>query len=121
MDIPSSAQNPNKSFTDQDVLSHIASRIKLLRNIRNLTLVDLSSNLGISYQQMLHYEQGQTNISVGRLWQIAAALNTNINFFYDGLYSKTTFDKDDLEFIRLFNQISNPDIKQSILDFLRSI
>ena len=41
--------------------------------------------VGIRFQQIQKYECGANRISAARLWQLAEALETPVNYFYDGL------------------------------------
>lgn len=45
----------------------------------------LACGLGDHHQQVSRYENGTDTISASRLWQIADALETDIDFFYEGL------------------------------------
>ena len=42
----------------------------------------LADALGITFQQVQKYERGMNRVSVGRLYQVAAALDVPMSFFY---------------------------------------
>jgi transcriptional regulator with XRE-family HTH domain len=64
---------------------HINLRIRLRRLELALPLAHLAAHLGVSTQQMINYESGRHRISAGRLYQIAFALRTPVEWFYEGL------------------------------------
>lgn len=49
------------------------------------TQVQLADAVGITFQQIQKYERGVNRIAASRLWQMADFLNTDINYFFDGL------------------------------------
>jgi transcriptional regulator with XRE-family HTH domain len=60
--------------TDVDVI--VGENLRTIRKAQNLTLAELSGQLGISHQQLQKYEVGTNRISAGMLHQIAEMLNT---------------------------------------------
>jgi transcriptional regulator with XRE-family HTH domain len=59
----------------------IGQLIKKIRRNKGLSQMKLASMLGISYQQLQKYEYGRSQISIGRLKQIADVLDISINTF----------------------------------------
>ena len=55
-----------------------------------MTQQQLALAVGIRFQQIQKYECGANRISAARLFQLAKALETPINYFYDGLTDDTT-------------------------------
>jgi transcriptional regulator with XRE-family HTH domain len=50
-----------------------------------MTQQQLGETVGIKFQQVQKYETGMNRVSASRLWDIAAALNVPVNFFFEGL------------------------------------
>jgi transcriptional regulator with XRE-family HTH domain len=50
---------------------------------------DLAKDLGLSIQQIQKYEKGTNRMSAATLFQIAAALNVDAMYFYEGLPRST--------------------------------
>jgi transcriptional regulator with XRE-family HTH domain len=50
-----------------------------------ITQQQLSDRLGITFQQVQKYESGGNRISASRLWEISAALDSSIEYFFQGL------------------------------------
>lgn len=51
-----------------------------------MTQQQLGEKVGIKFQQIQKYETGMNRISASRLWDIAAALDVPISFFFEGLH-----------------------------------
>jgi len=50
-----------------------------------MTQQQLACAVGIKFQQIQKYETGANRISASRLWDIAAALDVPVSFFFEGL------------------------------------
>ncbi|MCL1892151.1 MAG: helix-turn-helix transcriptional regulator [Alphaproteobacteria bacterium] len=74
-----------KTVAPNMVDAYIGQRIRLRRNIMAITQKDLAGKCGITFQQIQKYETSGNRISASRLFQIAAALETPVAFFFAGL------------------------------------
>lgn len=63
---------------------HIGTRIRMRRNQLGITQTTLADGMGISFQQIQKYEQGVNRVGGSRMAQIAARLEVDPNFFYQG-------------------------------------
>ena len=68
---------------------HVGMRIRLRRQVLNLTQEQLAKLLGLTFQQIQKYEKGLNRISASRLWDIAQVLQTSIDFFYEDIDDQT--------------------------------
>lgn len=68
-----------------DIDLHLGKRLRRRRRLLGLTQQQLALAVGIRFQQIQKYECGANRISAARLWQLAKALETPVNYFYDGL------------------------------------
>lgn len=68
-----------------DIDLHLGRRLRRRRRLLGLTQQQLAIQVGIRFQQIQKYECGANRISAARLWQLAEALETPVNYFYDGL------------------------------------
>ena len=64
---------------------HITARIRTKRLELQLPMAYLAQPLGVSIQQVINYETGARRVSAGRLFHIAVALRTPVEWFYEGL------------------------------------
>jgi transcriptional regulator with XRE-family HTH domain len=76
-----------KSRTSVD--DHVAAQVRGLRVTHGLTQAQVAEMIGISRKQFYKCEKGIDRFSVGRLWDIAQALNTPISYFYKGIDDDT--------------------------------
>lgn len=68
-----------------DIDLHLGKRLRRRRRLLGLTQQQLALAVGIRFQQIQKYECGANRISAARLFQLAKALETPVNYFYDGL------------------------------------
>lgn len=64
---------------------HVGARIRAQRVMRGLTQSDLARLVGISFQSVQKYEQGENRVSASRLYEFARALGVAPQHFFDGL------------------------------------
>jgi transcriptional regulator with XRE-family HTH domain len=61
---------------------HVGNRIRVRRLQLEMSQEKLAHTLGITFQQVQKYEKGANRVSVGRLYEIAAALEVPLSYFY---------------------------------------
>lgn len=64
---------------------HVGSRIRVRRQLINMSQERLGELLGITFQQVQKYEKGTNRISASRLFYAAKTLGVPIQFFFEGL------------------------------------
>lgn len=64
---------------------HVGSRIRVRRQLINMSQERLGELLGITFQQVQKYEKGTNRISASRLFYTAKTLGVPIQFFFEGL------------------------------------
>ena len=64
---------------------HVGQRVRQRRWMVGMTQQQLGDKVGIKFQQIQKYETGTNRISASRLWDIAAALEVPVSFFFEGL------------------------------------
>tara|TARA_R110000824_G_scaffold401771_1_gene615771 strand:+ start:433218 stop:433526 length:309 start_codon:yes stop_codon:yes gene_type:complete len=74
-----------RKLAEDEIKSHVGSRIRQLRRRKGMTQEQLGSAVGVRFQQIQKYESGINNISAQRLWRLAEALDQNVSDFYFGL------------------------------------
>lgn len=64
----------------------IGERIRAARNIKKISQAELAAALGdgLSFQQVQKYEKGTNRLSIGRLIEVANALEVPIDWFLEG-------------------------------------
>lgn len=96
--------------------AHVGQRVRQRRWMVGMTQQQLASSVGIRFQQIQKYETGTNRISASRLWDIAAALDVPVSFFFEGLGCEDTplaaadrgnlmTDKEALDLVRAYYAI----------------
>lgn len=129
-----------KTFIPTSVDKHIGRRLQLRRTMMGLSLKDLARVCGVTFQQIQKYESADNRISASRLFEIGAAMQTPVSFFFMGLpgnmpdENKTTRSmrlrqpSDDdpmarnetLELIRLYWKLPNDKQRAAVMQVLKS-
>lgn len=63
---------------------YAGSKLRLQRQLRNMSQTALADALGITFQQVQKYEKGVNRISASRLQTICKILGVQISFFFEG-------------------------------------
>ncbi len=61
----------------------IGSKLKEIRNLKKLSIAELSKMSDVSTGLISQIERGKVTPSVTSLWRLAKALDTNINYFFE--------------------------------------
>ncbi len=69
----------------RSINAHVGQRVRQRRWEVGMTLQQLSDRVGITAQQIQNYETGTNRISANRIWDIAAAMEVPVLFFFEGL------------------------------------
>ena len=64
--------------SEMNELETIGAKIKAIRNDYGLSLRDLASKVGITYQSLNWIENGRYNTGIGNIYRILDALNCEI-------------------------------------------
>jgi len=64
---------------------HVGQRVRQRRWMVGMTRQELGDRVGIKFQQIQKYETGTNRISASRIWDIAAAMQAPVSFFFEGL------------------------------------
>jgi transcriptional regulator with XRE-family HTH domain len=93
---------------------HVGKRIRHQRWLLGMTQQQLAESVGIKFQQIQKYETGMNRVSASRLWDIAAALEVQVGFFFEGIEdmvegdtpgSDVLADKEALDLLRAYYAI----------------
>ena len=64
---------------------HVGQRVRHRRWMLGMTMRQLGDKTGITIPQIQKYETGTNRISASRMWDIAAAMEVPVSFFFEGL------------------------------------
>ena len=62
---------------------HVGQRIRARRKERGLSQNRLAEAIGVTFQQVQKYERGANRVVASRLFDLAAALNVPVDYFFD--------------------------------------
>lgn len=131
----SNADGPEAAASPKDagpVDRLIGRRVMMRRRERGLSQSALAEQLGISFQQLQKYEQGQNRITVARLAKIAAELDVAIGYFLTGtvalthsdimqrLQDEATEEFDVYDLLTAFLKIEEDDVRLMIVNLARA-
>jgi transcriptional regulator with XRE-family HTH domain len=106
---------------------HVGARILERRLVLGLSLQQLASLIGVTYQQVHKYEKGANRITAGRLFDISQALQVHVAWFFEGFAGDTPIPEASpklrlsMELARNFAAISNEKHKEAIGHFARAL
>jgi transcriptional regulator with XRE-family HTH domain len=118
---------------------HVGSRIRLRRKILGVSQERLADALGLTFQQVQKYERGANRVSASKLYEIAATLQTQIAYFFEGLADPSAVPEGEvapgaerfvqdflmtpegLELAGLFPKITRARVRRRVLDLVRSM
>ena len=124
--------------------SHVGARIRLRRMLLGMSQEKLGECLGLTFQQVQKYEKGVNRIGASRLFDLAHVLGVPVQFFYDeiehnghnnghpsmaGFAERPTEtyvvdflgSRDGLELNKAFVRITDPKVRRSVIDLVRSL
>jgi transcriptional regulator with XRE-family HTH domain len=115
----------------------LGQRLRARRLEAGLSQERLAEILGLTFQQVQKYEKGVNRIAASRLFDIAAALDVPVGFFFDGLSSgaasgvaedgpnglvfDTLASPDGLQLLTLFGSIKNQRVRRRVVDLVRAL
>jgi transcriptional regulator with XRE-family HTH domain len=91
-----------------------------------MTQTEIGRALGMSFQVIQKYEQGEIRISASRLFQLAKLLLKSPDYFFEGLGPSDVpgigeLGRSDIELVRAFRSIQSAELKQLLTRLARDI
>lgn len=75
--------HPDHSARRPDAIDHsVGQTIRKLRLAANMSQETLAARVGVTFQQLQKYENGQNRVSASRLLQLATALGARVEAFF---------------------------------------
>ena len=107
----------------------IGELIRKFRKTRGMSQMELAELMGVSYQQVQKYETGTSNLTIGRIRQLAGALGVSVymlippggDMVSDNVtdYMHMTLEEQDL--LRLFREIRDVNVKNACLELIKAV
>ena len=117
---------------------HVGTRVRLRRMLLGMSQEKLGEQLGLTFQQVQKYEKGVNRIGAGRLHELGQVLGVTVQFFYEQAPGGVTghgfaeqpadsyvvdflSSREGLELNKAFVRITDPRVRRTILDLVRSL
>jgi transcriptional regulator with XRE-family HTH domain len=105
---------------------HVGGQLRLARDLSGMTQTEIGRALGMSFQVVQKYEQGEIRISASRLFQLAKLLLKSPDYFFEGLGPSDVpgigeLGRSDIELVRAFRSIQSAELKQLLTRLARDI
>jgi transcriptional regulator with XRE-family HTH domain len=104
---------------------HVGRQLRLARELAGLTQTDIGNELGMSFQVVQKYEQGEIRVSASRLFQLSSLLGRPVGYFFAGFETlaegRDQIERNEIELIRALRLIRNPEIRVCLERLLREI
>ncbi|HZL58633.1 MAG TPA: helix-turn-helix transcriptional regulator [Stellaceae bacterium] len=113
---------------------HVGQRLRLGRELAGRTQTGIGQDLGMSFQVVQKYEQGEIRVSASRLFQLAQLLQKPVAYFFEGLEAAASsaaahatalaehgFARREVEFVRAYRAIGNAEVQERLLSLVRDI
>ena len=129
--------------TPNPIDKHVGSRVRMRRMMLSMSQEKLGDALGLTFQQVQKYEKGVNRIGASRLFDLAKVLGVPVQFFYDEAPSGVQTSghlmpgfaeqpdesyvvdflgtREGLELNKAFARITDPKVRRSIVDLVRSL
>ncbi|MBA4130565.1 MAG: transcriptional regulator [Hyphomicrobium sp.] len=132
----------NNSRRANPVDKHVGERVRMRRMLLGMSQEKLGENLGLTFQQVQKYEKGVNRIGASRLFDLAQVLGVPIQFFYENMPASVSgvvavpgmgepsgenyvadflSSRDSVELNKAFARITDPRVRRSIVDMVKSV
>jgi transcriptional regulator with XRE-family HTH domain len=107
-----------------DIISskEIGLKIKVLRQQAGLSQEKLAEMVGVTFQQIQKYENGQTTLNILKLQHIAKALKVSVSEFFSSAptqHVRLTGEEDQL--LQAYRRIKNGELRGCILKLVGNV
>lgn len=138
-----SEQQEKNSRRPNPIDVHVGGRVRMRRMLLGMSQEKLGELLGLTFQQIQKYEKGTNRIGASRLFELSRILAVPVQYFYDeapnigtaegqagfaeqnGSGTEYVVDfvgsREGIELNRAFLRITNPKIRRSIVELVRSL
>lgn len=119
-------RKPRKRRANQVDLS-VGSRLRQARLLTGASQEDVGDAIGVSFQAVQKYENGENRLSAGRLAAAAKFLGVPMSFFFQddtepaAAHDTAGFTTKEIELVRYFRAIRNDDMREHLLRLTKII
>jgi transcriptional regulator with XRE-family HTH domain len=104
---------------------HVGRRLRQARLLAGLSQEELGEGIGVSFQAVQKYEQGENRLSASRLFRAAQLLEQPVAYFFDELQGLSepaaAFTRDEIDLVRHYRRIASSDVRDHLLQVAKRI
>jgi transcriptional regulator with XRE-family HTH domain len=105
---------------------HVGQKLREARLRARMSQEQLGAGIGVSFQAVQKYEQGENRLSASRLFKAARLLECQIGFFFAGLSSLRTDDQpalsaEEIALLQNFRHIVSDALRDNLLQVTRCL
>ena len=106
---------------------HVGKRLRQARLLAGLSQEELGDGIGVSFQAVQKYEQGENRLSASRLFRAAQLLEQSVSFFFDALEGdakgrdSTIFTREEIDLVRHYRLIAREEVREHLLQVAKRI
>lgn len=123
--VPHRRRHTAKEHGPDPIDVHVGRQLRLARELAGLTQTDIGKKLGMSFQVVQKYEQGEIRVSASRLFQLSVLMDKPVAYFFEGFEvggeAPSEMQRNEIDMIRAFRLIHSPELRQCIQRLLRQI
>jgi transcriptional regulator with XRE-family HTH domain len=122
---PRRRRHTAKEYGPDPIDIHVGRQLRVARELGGLTQTDIGRKLGMSFQVVQKYEQGEIRVSASRLFQLSVLMDKPVAYFFAGFElgaeAQHEMERDEIDLVRAFRLIRSPDLRQCLQRLLREI
>jgi len=106
---------------------HVGQRLRLARHLAGVSQTVLGDAMGISFQAVQKYENGENRISASRLYAAARLVRQPVSYFFDevGIAPAATagqsFSHKEIELVRWYRQLTDDVLRHQLVEMTKVI
>jgi transcriptional regulator with XRE-family HTH domain len=107
---------------------HVGKRLRQARLLAGLSQEELGNGIGVSFQAVQKYEQGENRLSASRLFRSATLLKQPVSYFFEALASDAAptgeaagFKREEIDLIRHYRMIGSAEVRENLLQVARRV
>jgi transcriptional regulator with XRE-family HTH domain len=106
---------------------HVGRRLRQARLLAGKSQEELGDGVGVSFQAVQKYEQGENRLSASRLYRAAQFLDRPVSFFFDEIEGgapsgqQVSFTRDEIDLVRHFRRIASENVRDRLVQVAKRV
>jgi len=127
MKAPQKLKRNGRGDAPDPVDRHVGKRVRHARLEAGLSQYELGRGIGVSFQAVQKYEQGENRLSASRLFRTAQIVERPISFFFEGLdrdipsTDVAVFRPEEIDLVQHYRSIASKEVRTRLLHLAKRI